>query len=75
METFYKKKYIMSLETFTLCCNVSGFNNINGNTYQDHILLIAKDRIPKYLHEEIKPLWGAVPKHNLLSFIRKIDDT
>lgn len=35
-----KPLYIMSPALFDRLCNVMGFNDHNGNTYQEHILII-----------------------------------
>lgn len=31
--------YVMSEQMFSNLSNVHGFNNINGNTYQEHIVM------------------------------------
>ena len=40
----------MSPELYSSLCFVNGFKNMNGNTYQEHIILI----LGKLLSEEIK---------------------
>jgi len=44
----------MTQALFDQLCQISAFNTANGNTYQEHILIIAGDRIPKELHDEIR---------------------
>ncbi len=47
-------EYIMTQALFNQLCHVSAFNTVNGNTYQEHILIIAGERIPKELHNAIR---------------------
>lgn len=46
--------YIMSENLFTQLCCISGFNKMNGPTYQEHIIIIAGKRIPESLHHVIQ---------------------
>ena len=46
--------YIMTPSLFHQLSQISNFNAVNGNTYQEHILLIAGDRILEDLHPQIK---------------------
>ena len=43
----------MSEQLYNQLCLVRSFNNTNGATYQEHILIIAGKRIPKDLHESV----------------------
>lgn len=45
--------YIMSEQLFSQLCQIQSFNQHNGQTYQQHILIIAGDRIPSQLHASI----------------------
>jgi len=47
-------EYIMTQALFNQLCHVSAFNAMNGKTYQEHVLIIAGNRIPKELHESIR---------------------
>ncbi len=44
----------MSQALFSQLCQVSAFNTMNGKTYQEHILIIAGERIPNKLHDSIR---------------------
>ena len=46
-------EYIMTQALFNQLCQVSAFNDMNGKTYQEHIIVVAGDRIPKELHKTI----------------------
>lgn len=46
----FRNKYIMSQDMFNQLSNVNGFNQKNGFTYQQHILITAWYRIPSKLH-------------------------
>lgn len=46
--------YIMTEGLFNQLCHISSFNEKNGKTYQEHILIIAGKRIPTELHEIIR---------------------
>ena len=48
------KNYIMTESLFNQLCQISAFNNVNGSTYQEHILIIAGERIPTKLHEAVR---------------------
>lgn len=41
------QSYIMKPTLFNNLCNVHGFCNMNGNTYQEHITIIFKDKLNK----------------------------
>ena len=56
----------MTEELFNQLCYVRGFNNLNGNTYQEHILVIAGDRIPENLHDNIKNAKTSLDALNIL---------
>jgi len=45
--------YIMSEHLFSQLCQIQSFNHLNGKTYQQHILIIAGERIPSQLHPSI----------------------
>ena len=47
-------EYIMTQALFNQLCHVSAFNTLNGSTYQEHILIIAGERIPQELHDAIR---------------------
>lgn len=46
--------YIMPQTLFNQLCEVASFTVMNGKTYQEHILIIAGERIPSDLHEDIR---------------------
>ena len=46
--------FIMSPERFSQLASVMGFCNLNGKTYQEHIIIAAGERIPKNLHDAIR---------------------
>ena len=35
-------RYLMTPEVFLSLCNVSGFNNLNGNSYNEHVCIILQ---------------------------------
>ena len=45
--------YIMDERMFNNLSCVNGFNQYNGSTYNEHILIIAGSRIPSHLHKGI----------------------
>ncbi len=63
--------YIMREDLFRQLSSVAGFAERNGLTYQDHILIIAGERIPEILHQAIRasPSGSAalkiLTKHNI----------
>ena len=59
--------YIMSEQMFLNLSCVGGFNQHNGSTYQEHILIIAGDRIPSDLHKDITEAPNAKTALNILS--------
>ena len=48
------KNYIMTESLFNQLCQICSFNDVNGKTYQEHILIIAGERIPTTLHNTIR---------------------
>jgi len=46
--------FIMSEERYLMLTTVHGFTNLNGSTYQEHIIKTAGERIPTDLHESIR---------------------
>jgi hypothetical protein len=46
--------FIMSEERYLMLSTVRGFTNLNGSTYQEHIIMTAGERIPVDLHESIR---------------------
>ena len=63
--------YIMTEQLFNQLCQIKSFNEKNGKTYQEHILIIAGKRIPTELHETIrkastgKKALELLEKHNI----------
>lgn len=49
----FRDKYIMSQDTFNILSKINGFNQKNGYTYQQHILITSWFRIPHTLHKLI----------------------
>jgi hypothetical protein len=49
----FRDKYIMSQDMFNQLSTVKGFNQKNGFTYQQHILITSWYRIPSNLHYTI----------------------
>ena len=47
-------EYIMTQVLFDQLCQISAFNAMNGKNYQEHILIVAGNRIPKELHDSIR---------------------
>ena len=45
--------YIMEEAMFNQLCNVRGFNNLNGNTYKEHIIICMKNRLSEELQNKI----------------------
>lgn len=45
--------YIMPEQLYNQLCLVRSFNETNGATYQEHILIVAGKRIPEDLHASI----------------------
>ena len=39
---YIKMKYLMSPDLYFSLCNVRGFTDMNGDTYQKHIILILE---------------------------------
>lgn len=46
--------YLMTPELFQQLSNVRGFNNLNGVTYQDHIIIIFSDSLTSSQKDEVK---------------------
>ena len=46
--------FIMSEERYLMLTTIHGFMNLNGSTYQEHIIKTAGERIPVDLHESIR---------------------
>ena len=59
-------EYIMSLQLFEQLSCISGFNNINGKTYMEHITIIQKD-IPNNTKDKILKCTTAEGALNVLS--------
>ena len=59
--------YIMSEQMFINLSYVNGFNQHNGHTYQEHVLIIAGDRIPIHLHKDISDAPNAEEALRILS--------
>ena len=49
----FRDKYIMSQDMFKILSTVDGFNQKNGYTYQQHILITSWYRIPNNLPSSI----------------------
>ena len=47
------ENYLMSPELFNNLSYVQGFNNLNGKTYQDHIVIILGEILSDEYKEEI----------------------
>ncbi len=60
-------EYIMTQALFNQLCQVSAFNATNGKTYQEHVLIIAGDRIPKELHKSIRDAESGNAALNILT--------
>lgn len=43
----------MSYELYSSLCQVNGFKNLNGNTYQEHIILILGHLLSEETKEKI----------------------
>ena len=46
-------EYIMTTELFNSLCNVRGFNDINGQTYNEHIIIILGNLLDEETKESI----------------------
>ena len=46
--------FIMSEERYLMLTTVHGFTNLNGSTYQEHIIVAAGERIPADMHDSIR---------------------
>ena len=46
-------QYLMSPDLYFSLCNVRGFTDMNGDTYQKHIILILGDSLSVEIKEKI----------------------
>ena len=58
--------YIMTETLFNQLRFVHGFTEINGQTYREHILIIAGKRIPIHLHSIIREVSSGTAALNIL---------
>ena len=59
--------YIMTQALFNQLCQVASFAEMNGRTYQEHILIIAGERIPSDLHKDIRKAESGDDALNILT--------
>ena len=45
--------FIMSLGRFARLSMVRGFNTLNGDTYQEHVAMMVKDRVSSEIHQQV----------------------
>ena len=64
---------------YDLCENVCGFGTENGESYQEHILIVAAERIPPELHSTISAALTAkaaldILKTNGIPYVHEDDE-